>query len=106
MTTDLPFSISSAPFWPSEPDHSFALVLAAIEAGQRVGAGVHSLENILFIVKVPGANPVGEHRDARFPFVHMVEDHEALHAGALDEDMAFDARPRRDRKSTRLNSSH
>ena len=52
-----------------------------------------------------GAEPVRQRRDRGLPAVHVIEDDEALRAGALDQEMAFDPRPGRPegarRRSTR-----
>src|SRR3546814_17080338 len=89
-----PAIIGVFPAW-SQADDALAPVLAAIEARECVGTGVDAFQHIFLIDKLPAAHPIGKPRDAVFIALHMLEDDEALHAGALDEGGALSSEGRR-----------
>ena len=60
---------------------------------KRVGAGLKADQDVLLAAQLARAHPVRQRRHRGFPAVHVIQDHEALRAGALDQQMPFDARP-------------
>src|SRR3546814_17289176 len=89
-----PAIIGVFPAW-SQADDALAPVLAAIEARECVGTGVDAFQHIFLIDKLPAAHPIGKPRYAVLIAIHLLEDDEALHAGALDGEVALEARPLR-----------
>lgn len=78
-----------------ERNNPFPKVFAAIEAGERVRAGLNAIEDVLAVCELSCPNPACQLGDRILKFVHMVEDHKALHSGPPDQEVPFDPWPNR-----------
>src|SRR5690349_13810522 len=85
----------------SQFDQPLAQVLPAIEPGDGVGRLLEAFENVLAVAELALADPLRELRHGLLRAVLVVEDEEAFHARALDEEMPLDARTRRPRVPAR-----
>src|SRR5271157_4036002 len=77
---DIPYD--DAGWHGSDPDEALASVLAAIESGERVGAGLEAARDVLLAAQLARAHPVRQRRHRGFPAVHVIQDHEPLRASA------------------------
>ena len=68
---------------------------SSIPVRERVGAGLEAVQDALRAAQLARAHPVRQRRHRGFPAVHVIQDHEALRAGALAQQVPFDARPGR-----------
>src|SRR4051794_33841281 len=85
----------------SEPDQPPPEVFAAVEAGDGVGRGAQAVEKFLAVAQPPLAHPRAELPHRLLVALDEVEDDEALHARALHQEMALDARALRRRVPVR-----
>src|SRR5215204_4588537 len=75
--------------WPAcrnasvQSDEPFAEVLAAVEAGDRIGRALDAVQHVFRVAQAALAQPAHEVGARRRLVRHMIEDHEALHACAL-----------------------
>src|SRR5271165_4235513 len=91
LSPNLAFSIGCSSR-PLQPDKALAPILTAVESCERIGAGFKAVKDVLLVAQLAGPHPVRKGRDRGLPAVHVVQNHETLRAGALDQEVAFDAR--------------
>src|SRR5690606_38063458 len=80
-----------------QADQALAEILAAIEAGDGIGRGFDTVEDVLAIADVAGAYPLLELRQCLAIASLVIEHDETLHAHPLSQDHALDARALRRR---------
>ena len=82
-----------------QPDQPLALVLSPVEQSPPKHPGRNSIPSRMSstVTKLSGAHPVREPGDRRLPTIEIIDNNEALRAGALDEKMALEARSGRPR---------
>src|SRR6185437_5080805 len=84
-----------------QADQPLAHVIAAIEAGDRVGCLFQPVEDVLAISELSFAHPLREVRHGFIGAAFVIENEEALHPRALHQEVALDAWPLRPRLPAR-----
>ena len=83
-------------------DQPLAEIFAAVKLGDRAGAVLDAVDDVLAIAQTAFTHPSGQPRDRFLVAMLIVKDEEPCHARAVDQQMTLDARTER----MRIPASH